>query len=79
MVHLIEVADKRGRKTWREDAPKRCPNGHEHLGAKWGQCPVTTCRKMGRLWDCREPGCDQVLVDDEHVHRGEVPPGVRRD
>jgi len=78
MVRLIPVAGKNGATTWVEDAPTACGRGHRRLGAKWGQCPLGTCRAMVRLWDCREPDCDEVLVDDEHVHRVQPPPGVHQ-
>lgn len=75
MVRLIPV-EKNGRITFVEDAPTACGNGHERLGPTWGQCPVLTCRQMCRLWKCLVDGCDEVLVDDEHVHRDQAPPGA---
>jgi hypothetical protein len=77
MVRLIWVDGPDGRPVQVEDAPTECGRGHRRLGPKWGQCPTPTCRMMVRLWKCLAGGCDEVLVDDEHVHRdGPMPPGV---
>jgi hypothetical protein len=65
MVRLIPV-ESNGKTVWVEDAPTACPAGHEQLVPTWGPCPA--CRFMVRLWKCRADGCDEVLVDDEHVH-----------
>jgi hypothetical protein len=77
MVRLIWVDGPDGNPVQAEDAPTECGHGHRQLGPKWGQCPEPTCRVMVRLWKCLASGCDEVLVDDEHVHRaGPMPPGV---
>lgn len=65
MVRLIPV-ERGGRIVWIEEAPDRCPDGHEQLAPSTGGCPQ--CHEPVRKWTCRASGCEQVLIDDEHVH-----------
>jgi hypothetical protein len=62
-----------------EVSPADCRNGHRRMAPTWAQCPEESCRAMCRQWQCFADGCDELVVDPDHVHRGEpLSEGVRR-
>lgn len=53
-----------------EIPPEQCSTCSDaNIRPNWGECPLSTCRQMGRVYDCPE---GHVTVATWHVHR-EVP------
>jgi RecJ-like exonuclease len=67
MVSGRYVRGRDGARVWREWAPQACPVGHTAgMLPSWGACPA--CGGMGRIWRCKDEGCDEVTLDPDHQH-----------